>query len=51
MTWPTTTTTDSVDNAYDAPQNARADIKRNIDNVNAIIAEFGTVDLGTPQDG
>lgn len=51
MTWPTATTTASVDNAYDAPQNARADIKQNIDNVNSIVSEFGTVDTGTPADG
>lgn len=51
MTWPTATTTASVDSAYDAPQSARADIKQNIDNVNSIVSEFGTVDISTPEDG
>ena len=44
MAWPTTpASTVNVDQGTDNPGNARADIKQNIDNVNAIISEFGDV--------
>jgi len=51
MTWPTSTkaTTTHTDSPTDNPQNARAEIKQDIDNVNAIIDTF---DLGTaPPEG
>jgi len=49
MAWPTTKAgTTNVDAGTDLVKNARADIKQNIDNVNAIIDEF---DIATPSDG
>ena len=51
MTWPTSTkaTTTHTDSPGDNPQNARAEIKQDIDNVNTIIDTF---DLATaPQQG
>ena len=51
MSWPTSSkaTTTHTDSPSDNPQNARAEIKQDIDNVNAIIDTF---DLGTtPQQG
>ena len=49
MTWPATTAgTTNVDAGSDRPALARADIKQNIDNVNAII---GTFDIATPTNG
>ena len=52
MAWPTTpASTANVDNGSDNPGLARADIKQNIDNVNAIIDEFGEVAITTPANG
>ena len=52
MTWPTTPAgTTHLDSGDDNPDLARPDIKQNIDNVNAIISEFGTVAITTPQSG
>lgn len=47
MAWPSGTkaSTANVDAGSDSPINARADIKQNIDNVNAIIDEF---DIASP---
>lgn len=52
MAWPTSTaSTANVDSGSDNPGSARADIKQNIDNVNSIINEFGTVNITSPSDG
>lgn len=52
MAWPTTpASTANVDAGSDSPALARADIKQNIDNVNAIIDEFGEVDITSPVAG
>lgn len=49
MTWPTTpAATTNVDAGGDRPALARADIKQNIDNVNAIINTF---DIAAPSNG
>ena len=51
MTWPTTpASTINVDAGTDNPSDARADIKQNIDNVNAIISEFGNVAISGATD-
>jgi hypothetical protein len=51
MTWPTTTSTSNVDNALDAPQVARVDIQKNIQDTNAIIDTFAGIDISNPPDG
>ena len=52
MAWPTTpASTANVDSGSDSPALARADIKQNIDNVNAIIDEFGDVAITAPANG
>jgi hypothetical protein len=49
MAWPNTKAgTTNVDAGSDSPSSARADIKQNIDNVNAIIDEF---DIASPSNG
>ena len=50
MAWPSGTKagTTNVDAGSDSPSSARADIKQNIDNVNAIIDEF---DIASPSNG
>ena len=50
MAWPSGTkaSTNNVDAPNDLVANARADIKQNIDNVNAIIDEFN---ISSPSDG
>jgi len=49
MAWPSTKAgTTHVDAGSDSPSSARADIKQNIDNVNAIIDEF---DIASPNNG
>ena len=50
MTWPNSTKagTTNVDQGTDKPSLARADIKQNIDNVNAIIDTF---DIASPSNG
>ena len=49
MAWPSTKAgTTNVDAGSDSPSSARADIKQNIDNVNAIIDEF---DIASPSNG
>ena len=52
MAWPTTSaSTANLDSGSDNPGLARADIKQNIDNVNAIVAEFGEVVITSPSNG
>jgi hypothetical protein len=52
MAWPTTpATTTHLDAGTDDPGLARPQIKQNVDNVNAIIDEFGDVSITTPADG
>jgi hypothetical protein len=51
MSWPTTTSTSTVDNAQDAPQAARLDIQKNIVDTNAIIDIFDGIDISNPPDG
>ena len=52
MAWPTTrATTTALDQGSDNPNLARPQIKQNVDNVNAIIDEFGDVAITTPADG
>jgi len=52
MAWPSGTKagTTHLDAGTDSPGLARADIKQNVDNVNAIIDEFGDVDIASPSD-
>ena len=52
MAWPTTpATTTHLDAGTDDPGLARPQIKQNVDNVNAIIDEFGDVNITSPTDG
>lgn len=52
MAWPTSNaSTDNLDAGSDNPGLARADIKTNIDNTNAIIDEFGNVNISSPSAG
>lgn len=52
MAWPTTpATTTHLDAGTDDPNLARPQIKQNVDNVNAIIDEFGDVSITSPSDG
>jgi len=52
MAWPTTQAgTTNLDSGADNPGTARADIKQNVDNVNNIITEFGTVNITSPANG
>lgn len=52
MAWPTTpATTTHLDAGTDDPNLARPQIKQNVENVNAIIDEFGDVAITSPADG
>lgn len=52
MAWPTSNaSTTNLDAGSDNPGLARADIKTNIDNTNAIIDEFGNVNISSPSSG
>ena len=52
MAWPTTpATTTHLDAGTDDPNLARPQIKQNVENVNAIIDEFGDVAITSPTDG
>lgn len=52
MTWPTNAvSTTNLDAGTDNPGLARADIKQAVDNINSVVAEFGSVDLASSTDG
>jgi hypothetical protein len=52
MTWPTNqVSTTNLDQGTDNPGLARPDLKQAVDNINAVVSEFGNVSLGSSVDG
>lgn len=52
MTWPTTqVSTTNLDQGTDNPGLARPDLKQAVDNINAVVSEFGNVSLAASTEG
>jgi hypothetical protein len=52
MTWPTSqVSTTNLDQGTDNPGLARPDLKSAVDNINAVVAEFGNVSLSSSTEG